>query len=160
MSIRLLAACLVSLASSGVLAHDYKAGSVRIDHPFAMPTPPGAQVGGVWLKTLVNSGAQPDRLVRASTPVAGRVEIHTLSTEGGVARMRELDSLALAPGQRIEMRPQAGEHLMLAQLKQPLKEGEHFPLTLEFERGGKVEVKVYVQTPKGRGAAAAATHQH
>lgn len=160
MSVRLLAACWVSLVSTVVLAHDYKAGSVRIDHPFAMPTPPGAQVGGVWLKSLVNGGNQPDRLVRASTPVAGRVEIHTLSTEGGVARMRELGTLELAPGQRIEMRPRAGEHLMLAELKRPLKEGEHFPLTLEFERGGKVEVNVYVQTPKARAIAHDSAHKH
>ena len=70
--------------------------------------------------------------------------------------------IALAPGQRIEMRPRAGEHLMLTELKRPLKEGERFPLTLEFERGGKVDVNVYVQTPRDRGGSAPQhqNHQH
>ena len=71
----------------------------------------------------------------------------------GVKRMRELeDGLKLPPTAVIKLRPGMGDHLMLMGLKKPLVEGETFPMTLEFERGGKVEVKVTVQVPKDRGA--------
>lgn len=151
-----LLALALSMASVAVQAHDYTAGSVRVDHPFSVPTPPGARAAGVWIKALVNEGREADRLVSASTPVAGRVEIHTMSMDGGVMRMREIGALDLAPGQRLEMRPRAGEHLMLMELKRPLKDGDSFPMTLQFERGGKVDVKVVVQVPKARGGAGAA----
>jgi copper(I)-binding protein len=70
----------------------------------------------------------------------------------GVMRMREVDGIALAPKAKVQMRPGAGMHLMLIGLKEPLKEGASFPMTLQFERAGKVEVKVIVQTPKPRNA--------
>ena len=92
--------------------------------------------------------------MRASTPVAARVEIHTMSVDAqGVMRMREIDGIALAPKTKVQMRPGMGMHLMLIGLKEPLKEGATFPMTLQFERAGKVEVKVVVQTPRARGAA-------
>jgi copper(I)-binding protein len=77
----------------------------------------------------------------------------------GVMRMREIDTVVVAPKQAIQMRPGMGMHLMLIGLKQPLKEGETFPMTMEFERAGKVEVKVVVQMPKPR-SGASEEHKH
>lgn len=141
-------------------AHGGSAGDIEIKHPFATPTPPGAVNGGAYFVSIENKGSQPDKLLRASTPVAARVEIHTMSVDaGGVMRMREVGELPLAPGAVVKMRPGQGFHMMLMGLKQPLKEGDTFPMTLQFERGGSTDVKVVVQVPKPRGDDAA-EHKH
>ncbi len=155
-----LAAALALFAISETQAHGGKAGDVEITHPFATPSIPGAANGAAYIVRLENKGKQAERLLRASTPAAQRVELHTMAMDGSVMRMREVDDVPLAPGAKVEMRPGAGYHLMLMGLKAPLKEGESFPLTLEFERGGKVEVKVVVQVPKGAAAAGAHEHKH
>ena len=153
-------AALFALAPIGIAhAHANSAGDVSIGHPYATPSVPGARNGAAYIATLENTGKQPDRLLRASTPVAARTELHTMSMDDGVMRMREVDALPLAPGAPIKMRPGQGFHFMLMDLKRPLKEGDTFPMTLEFERGGKVEVKVVVQVPKAQ-PADAAEHKH
>ena len=94
------------------------------------------------------------------THPAEHLELHTMSVDGQVVmRMREVDGIALAPKAIVKMRPGLGMHLMLVGLKQPLREGETFAMTLEFERAGKVEVKVIVGQPKP-GAAASSAHMH
>lgn len=148
------AACTVMLTALSITSahsHGGRAGDVVITHPFATPTPPGAPNGAAYIVTLENTGKEPDRLLRASTPAAQRAELHTMTVDaGGVMRMRELPDISLAPGVPVKMRPGAGLHIMLVGLKQPLVEGDSFALTLEFERGGKTEVKVIVQVPKPR----------
>ena len=146
----------LAIAGAQAQAHDYKAGSVRIGHPYATPSIPGAPHGAAYLATLENGGSAADRLVRASSPAAARVEIHTMSMDGGVMRMREIEAIPVAPKETVTMRPGQGYHLMLMQLKAPLKVGDTFPLTLEFEKGGKVEVRVDVQQPRAK----AAEHKH
>ncbi len=142
---------LTLLPLAAAQAHGGRAGDVEIGHPFATPTPGGAPNGAAYIATLSNTGKEPDRLLRVSSPVSQRAEIHTMAVDaGGVMRMREIGEIALAPGASVKMRPGDGYHLMLMGLKQPLKEGDTFPLTMEFERGGKVEVKVVVQVPKAR----------
>lgn len=140
-------------------AHEYKAGAIRIDHPWARPTQPGQQNGAVYLKSVSNRGKEADRLVRASTALAERVELHTMSMEGNVMRMREVADIPLPAGQTVKLEP-GGLHLMLMGLKQPLKLGDTFALTLEFERGGRTEVKVWVQQPKDAPAAGHGQHKH
>ena len=149
---RTLCAAFFAIASiTAAHAHGGRAGDIDISHPFATPTPPGAINGAAYVMALQNTGTQPDRLVRASTALAQRVEIHTMAVDaGGVMRMREVSEIALPPGATVKMRPGEGFHFMLIGLKQPLKEGDSVPLTLEFERGGKVEVKAVVQVPKAR----------
>ena len=154
------AACLALLPIAFAQAHGGRAGDVEITHPYATPTPAGAVNGAAYIATLENTGKQPDRLLRISTPVAQRAEVHTMAVDGGgVMRMREVNEIALAPGMPVKMRPGDGFHFMLIGLKQPLKAGDSFPLTMEFERGGKTEVKVVVQVPKAR-AAPASDHAH
>lgn len=151
---RMLAATVLALAGPwAAQAHGGHAGDVEITHPYATPTPPGAINGAAYVAALENTGKQADKLVRASTPLAQRIEIHTMSVDaGGVMRMRETDGIELPPGATVKMKPHDGYHLMLMGLKQPLKEGDSFPMTLEFARGGKTEVKVVVQVPKAHDA--------
>lgn len=133
-------------------AHGGQAGDVAVTHPFATPTPPGAVNGAAYIVSIENTGKQPDKLLKASTPAAARTEIHTMSLDaGGVMRMREVDGIELAPGATVRMKPGDGYHFMLMGLKQPLKEGDSFPMTLQFAHGGSTEVKVVVQVPKARG---------
>ena len=143
------AALLALCALAGAQAHDGRAGDVHIVHPYATPSVPGAGNGAAYIATMENTGKQPDRLLRVSTPVAAQAQMHTMAMgTGDVMHMREVADIALAPGAVVKMRPGAGYHFMLMGLKRPLKEGDSFPLTMEFERGGKVEVKVVVQVPK------------
>ena len=140
-------------------AHGAKVGDIDIEHPFATPSIPGTSNGAAYLAALENHGSVADRLVRASTPAASRVEIHTMNMDAnGVMRMREIDAIDLAPNARVQMKPGTGLHLMLIGLKQPLKEDASFPMTLEFERAGRVEVKVVVGQP--RPSSAASGHMH
>ena len=143
----MLAAALVAVASGTgtVWAHDYRAGSVSIDHPFATPTPPGARNGAVYFRALENRGAQPDALIGATTSVSASVEIHRTTRTNDVARMREADRIDLPAGARIAVRPGGDWHLMLVGLNKPLVDGERFSLRLRFERGGEQEVTVWVQ---------------
>ena len=134
------------------------AGDVVVTHPFAVPTLPGATVGGAYLGALKNSSSKADKLVKVATPVAASVEIHDMNVDAkGVMRMREIDGIVVPPNETVTMSPGTGMHLMLMGLRRPLKAGESFPMTLQFERGGKLEVDVVVEKP---GAAAARGLQH
>jgi hypothetical protein len=143
---RLLGGVLAGFVLGGAAAHGASVGAIEITDPFATPSLPGTTTGAAYFTTLENTGARPDRLVHAATPVAARVELHTMSVDAqGVMRMREVDAIELAPKATIRMRPGLGFHLMLVGLKQPLKAGQTFPLSLQFEHAGKVEVNVNVQ---------------
>jgi copper(I)-binding protein len=157
---RAAVAAALSSAAFAVAAHGADVGDIAIGHPFATPSIPGSSNGAAYLASIENKGAVADRLVRASTPAAARVELHTMAVDAqGVMRMREIDGIALAPKAKVQMKPGAGLHMMLIGLKEPLKEDASFPMTLEFERAGKVEVKVIVGQPKPGGAPAEG-HMH
>lgn len=141
-------ACLGGLAAAPAGALAATAGSIEIEHPFATPSVPGASMGAAYFGEIRNHGAQPDKLLRATTPAASSVELHTMAVDAhGVMRMREVDGLPIAAGAVIRMKPGLGYHLMLVGLKQPLKAGDSFPMSLQFEHAGGVEVKVVVQAP-------------
>jgi copper(I)-binding protein len=135
-------------------AHGYRVGDIRIQHPFATPTPLGASLGAAYFVSIENRGKTVDRLLRATSTVAERIEFHTSEIDAAqVTRMRALDAIELAPGATLRMRPGAGPHLMLIGLKQPLQVGQTFRMVLDFERAGRIEVRVDVQQPRSRGAA-------
>lgn len=152
----------VLICWSAAQAHDFKAGDLRIDHPYATPSAPGLKTGAVYFRAIKNRGAQNDRLLSASTPVAARVAIHRMQMDGDVMRMRAVDALELPAQSDVRLRHGAtdGHHLMLFDLKAPLQDGERFPITLHFERAGTHEVMVWVQTPRRSGTAAATEHTH
>jgi len=148
--IRILALAVAALVGAGTApAHDYQLRALHIDHPFARATPGGARNGGVYL-TVENRGDQVDRLIGVSTPVA-HAELHRMSMDGGVMRMRAVDSVEVNPGARVMLQP-GGYHVMLMDLKRPLQAGESFPLTLAFEKAGSIEVNVVVESIVGAAA--------
>lgn len=135
-----------------------KAGPIAIAAPWARATAPGAAVGGGFL-VLENTGAD-DRLVAASSPVSATVELHTMSLENNVMRMREVPAIDLPAGQRVELRP-GGLHIMFIDLKAPLKAGETFPVRLRFEKAGEVEITFKVEAMGAMGGpAGGGAHQH
>ena len=147
-----LAAASAFALSATALAHEYQLRNLRIDHPFARATPGGARNGGVYL-SVENRGNQADRLVGVSTPVA-HAELHRMWLDAGVMRMRAVDGIEVKPGDRLTLEP-GGYHVMLTDLKRPLQPGDHFPLSLAFEKAGSIEVSVEVES-----LAAGATSEH
>jgi copper(I)-binding protein len=117
-------------------------GQVSVEKPWSRATPPGAKVGAGFMQ-LRNAGAA-DRVVGASSPVAGRVEMHVTVREGDVMKMREVKSFEVPAGGSFELKP-GGGHLMLMDLKRPLKKGEQVPLTLRLEKAGEVKVELSVE---------------
>ena len=151
-----IAGATLALAALSAVAHSFKLGEIDIGHPYARPTREGQTVGAGYLK-LANKGPA-DRLVSATSPAAGTVEIHSMSMEGDVMKMRQIDAIEIATGQTVELKP-GGYHLMLMGLKAPLKVGDKFPLTLKFEKSGEVVVTVNVEEPKSKSEATGA-HKH
>jgi len=152
MSYKLLAFILGIVVSSAALA---QSGQLEVSNAWARATPGKAETGAAYL-TIQSPTA--DRLVSASTPVAKRAELHTMSMEGMVMKMRPLAALDIPAGQAVTLNP-GGMHIMLLGLKQPLHEGQSFPLTLTFEKAGPREVTVAVGKP-GATAAAGAAQPH
>ena len=116
--------------------------AIKIDKAWARATMQPGATGVVYL-TLSNSGPATDRLVGVSSPVAAEAGLHIMVMEGTVMQMRPVDTLDVKPGDSVRFKP-GGLHIMLTNLKQALKQGEHFPLTLDFEKAGRVEVEVTV----------------
>lgn len=143
-----------TLLTAPACADDVKAGDLIISQPWSRATPGGAKVAGGYL-TVENKGAAPDRLIGGSAELAGRVEIHEMATTNGVMTMRPLDSgLAIAPGATVKLAP-GGYHLMIMDLKGPLKQGEKVAVTLEFEKAGKVKTMFDVAGVGAQGPGAA-----
>lgn len=154
---RLLLAAALALPLGFASAAAQSVGPIRITAAQSMPTVPGQRNGGGFL-TLVNSGAQ-DRIVAASSPACDHVELHTMSMENSVMRMREVQSIPVPAGQTLRMRPGAGYHLMLMDLKAPLQVGQTVPVTVKFEKAGSVTVDLKVE-PRDKILGGAATMQH
>jgi periplasmic copper chaperone A len=125
-------------------AEEVKAGDLVITQAWSRATPGGAKIGGGYL-TIENKGSAPDRLIGGSADIAGKVEVHEMAMNNGVMTMRPLDKgLAIEPGKTVKLAP-GGYHLMMFDLKGPLKQGDKLPVTLEFEKAGKVAVSLEVQ---------------
>ena len=140
------------LAAAPVRAEEVRAGDLLISQAWSRATPGGAKIGGGYL-TIENKGSAPDRLVGGSAEIAGKVELHEMATSNGVMKMRPLDKgLPIDPGKTVRLAP-GGSHLMLFDLKSPLKQGEQVPVTLQFEKAGKVKLSLDV---RGVGAQAPA----
>jgi copper(I)-binding protein len=132
-------ALLVGFTQAG-LAQTGAAQTIVIDHPWAR-----ASTGktGVAYFTIINKGAADDRLIAASTPVAQKAEPHNTIDDNGVMRMRPVDGIEVKAGGQAVLKP-GGLHLMLTGLNGPLKAGQSFPVTLTFEKAGKIEATVAV----------------
>jgi periplasmic copper chaperone A len=144
MTTSVVAAALLAFVATSVRADDVKAGDLVITQAWTRATPGGAKIGGGFL-TIENKGSAPDKLVGVSADAAGKVEVHEMATEGGVMKMRPVEGgVAIEPGKTVKLAP-GGLHLMMMDLKSPLKQGDKLPVTLQFEKAGKVAVTLDVQ---------------
>lgn len=143
----ILGLCMLSAVAA---AQEFRAGEITVVAPWARATPGGAKVGGAYLELKAAPGPG-DRLVSASSPAAGTVEVHEHINDGGIMKMRRVDGLAVPGGASVMFKP-GGYHLMLMDLKQPLKQGDKVGLTLTFEKAGALVVEAPV-APLGAMAA-------
>lgn len=128
-------------ATSEAAASAATAG-ITITNAAARATPDGAVVAGGYL-TIANGGAEADRLVSASSPRAGRMELHEMAMDGGMMTMRPVTGIDVPAGGMVELKP-GGLHLMFLDISAPFKAGETIPVTLTFEKAGAVEATLTV----------------
>ena len=147
------AAALAPFLGTPARAEEVKAGDLVITQAWARATPKGAKIGGGYL-TIENKGTAPDRLIGGSADIAGSLQVHEMSMDGGVMKMHPLDKgLAIEPGKTVKLAP-GGYHLMMMDLKSLLKKGDKLPITLEFEKAGKVQVSLDVEGVGAQGPTA------
>jgi copper(I)-binding protein len=139
----LLLASVALFAAPQAQAQSYSLAKIKIEHPWARPTPKGARTGAVYL-SLENTGSEADSLVSANSPAAGKTQVHKTTNEGGVMKMRPAEGVELAPGATVEFKP-GGYHIMLLDLRQTLAEGQTVPLTLTFAKAGTIQIDVRVE---------------
>lgn len=136
------------------LAHDgpHKAG-IGIEGPYAMATAPGQAHGAIFIEGIHNDGKEADQLIGARSAVSATVEVHTMVTEGGVMKMREVSGIEIPPKGRVSLARggKEGYHLMLVNLKAPLKEGDKVKATLVFKKAGDMEIVATVRSMKDSG---------
>ncbi len=142
-----IALAMTVIAAVPAMAHDYKVGDLEIGHPYARATPPNAPVSAGYM-TIRNTGTEPDRLVGGSADFAGMVQIHEMTMDGDVMKMREIEGgLEIPPGGEVVLEP-GGYHVMFMKLVEQLKEGKTRKATLEFQKAGSIEVELPVQEVK------------
>ncbi len=144
----------LALSTSAFAGADVKVGNMTIVHPWARATP-GAVKNSAAFFVVENKGGA-DKLVGVAGDVAREIQIHTMITEAGVMKMREIKSLDVPANGKLELKP-GGLHIMLIGLKDGLKDGTTFPLTLKFEKAGEVKVTV---TAEKMGAHDHSGHKH
>jgi copper(I)-binding protein len=121
-------------------ARDYKAGSIDIADLWSRATPKGSSVAAGYMK-IKNTGSTSDRLVSGSSDVASKFEVHEMTMENGVAKMRPVKGgLEIKPGDTVELKP-GSFHVMFVDLKAPLAAGDRIKATLVFEKAGTVNVE-------------------
>ncbi len=132
------------LAGAAGLAH---AGDIALERPWSRATPANAPVGAGYV-TLKNTGAAADKLVSATSDVAGKVEVHEMTMDNGVMKMRPTAGVEIPAGKSVELKP-GGYHIMFMQLKQQLKAGDTVKGVLTFEKAGAMPVEFKVEAMAG-----------
>jgi len=115
---------------------------VTVVDGWSRATAPGAKIAAGYM-TIKNAAKTPDKLLSASSPAAEKVETHVTVKEGDIFRMREVKGYDIPAGGSFELKP-GGAHLMLVNVKAPLKEGDKVPLTLRFEHAGQMKAELRV----------------
>lgn len=145
----ILAMALLLIVVGAATAHEFSSKGITVSHPWARATPGGVTVGGAYFEIKAVPG-QGDRLVGVRGAIAGSMEVHSHAIENGVAKMRKVDGLPIKGGQSVVLKP-GGHHLMLLDLKKPLKEGDLLNFTLSFEKAGDIEVEATVEPIGAKG---------
>ena len=118
-------------------------GALRIDDPYVRLVPPNAPASAAFM-VISNSGSAPRQLLKAQSPVAKTVELHTHVNDHGVMKMRPVASIAVESHGQVELKP-GSYHIMLIDLKQPLNEGDTVPLALFFDDGSSQQINAPVR---------------
>jgi periplasmic copper chaperone A len=140
----ILTAAFVTLLANTAFAHSYKLGALEIGHPWSRATPKSADSAAGYL-TIKNTGSTPDRLVSVTFSDAASAQIHQMTMDNGVMKMREVQGgLEIKPGDTVELKPQSF-HVMFTGLKAPLVKGQMVKGTLTFEKAGSIDVEFAVQ---------------
>lgn len=135
------AALLLPLAAMNAAAAEES--GPKVDRAWVRATPGAARTGAAYFRI---KSPIDDRLIGLASPVAGKAELHTHSEENGIMRMRMVEGgVAVLAAQVLELKPGGPLHVMLTDLKQPLKVGDSFPLTLMFAKAGPCDVTVKVE---------------
>ena len=129
-------------------AHGVNAGDLQLDHPYAVPSASGEPHGRAYLRGITNSGTHAERLLSASTPMAAKVTLHSLLPDANGLRGKQVDAIELPAKTTVRLRHTGDYQLTLIDLKTPLKDGDRFDLTLNFEHASSQTVKVWVQIPR------------
>ena len=130
---------LAQLSVAPSLAAEYDVGSIHIAQPWSRATPKGAKAGAGYM-TITNKGTTPDKVSCVSDDASGQCEIHSMTMEGGVMKMRPVEGgLEIKPGETVTLAP-SGFHVMFRDLKHPLEQGKTVKATLKFDKAGTVDV--------------------
>ena len=149
---RLRAICLICLSAAAAQA----GAQTTVRDAWVRGTVAQQKATGAFMQI---SSVQGGKLLTASSPVAGVVEIHEMAMEGSTMRMRAVDSIDLPPGKAVALAP-GGYHVMLMDLKAPLKAGDVVPMTLVVQnKDGKKET-IELKLPVKALGAPAGQHQH
>ena len=131
------------LSTGGACAADYKVGDLEIGHPWSRATPKSSRVASGYV-SITNTGSAPDRLVSGTFAQSKGFQIHEMSMDGGVMKMRQLKALDIKPGETVELKP-SSNHLMFTDLSKPLAMGQRVKGTLVFEKAGSVDIEYTVE---------------
>lgn len=137
----------IAVLATPALAADATVGPISIKQPWTRATPPGAKVAGGFM-TITNTGKEADRLIGGTATIAGHLEVHEMSMDGGMMKMRELaGGLEIKPGQSVVLKP-GSYHVMFMDLKSSPAAGAPVKGTLKFEKAGSVDIS-YDVAPLG-----------
>jgi periplasmic copper chaperone A len=158
-----LAVAALGFVAQPVFAHDATSaitlGNLQLTGAFSRATLPNAPVGAGFL-TITNTGTEADRLIAASTEIAGMVQLHEMKMENDVMKMAEVaGGIEIPAGGSVTLAP-GGLHIMFMQLKGALVEGTDLPVTLTFEKAGTIELNFHVGAAAADAPEHADAHQH
>lgn len=141
---------LAAALCAGTQAHGVKCGDLSVEHPYSVPSLGENKTGAVYFKAIKNTGKEVDQLIGARTAVSDTVELHQMTLDNDIMKMRALSAIELPAASEVHFRhgQTSGYHLMLINLKKPLKEGDRFPIMLKFKRSGECEADVWVEAAK------------
>ncbi len=144
--IAVVSAALLSQILPALPAHaaDYDVGSIHIATPWARATPTGASTGAGYM-TITNKGTAPDRVSCVSDDASAQCQIHSMTMEDGVMKMRPVEGgLEIKPGETVTLKP-GGYHVMFVDLTHPLEPGKAVDVKLKFDTAGTVDVQYPIQ---------------
>ena len=139
----LIAVVLIFGNSQVLRAESYFLDKLEISNIWARATPGRARTAAVYITKIHNAGEVSDSLINIGSHLASRNSIHKTIVNAGIAKMRQVNALEIPAGHSVSLKP-GGLHIMMVGIKNSLKEGDTFPLILEFEKSGKLEIVVTV----------------